>query len=185
MVRLFKKGSFQPLVACIFFTSFAWILPVFSDDVDSSNLITQENKLEFITSVGRAAIDSPEETSLARRRALEDALYLASLRGGAKVNGYSSVGTGTELTDNFVVRPTTKILDYAILKEVIKETHYEVTVKVAGSCVPSIIGVCDSKSNSSTKSPGLTTSHKVRSPGSVAEAWLVTIKLKTGLTLTL
>jgi len=131
MVRLFKKGSFQPFVACIFFTSFAWILPVFSDDVDSSNLITQENKLEFITSVGRAAIDSPEETSLARRRALEDALYLASLRGGAKVNGYSSVGTGTELTDNFVVRPTTKILDYAILKEVIKETHYEVTVKVA------------------------------------------------------
>ena len=56
---------------------------------------------------------------------------------------------------------------------------------MAGSCVPSIIGVWDSKSNSSIKSPGLTTSHKVRSPGSVAEAWLVTIKLKTGLTLTL
>ena len=55
-----------------------------------------------------------------------------------------------------------------------------VTVKVAGSWVPSIKGVWTSRSNSSTKSPGLISSHKVRSPGSVAEAWFVTIKLKTG-----
>lgn len=131
MVILSKIIKIQLLLACICFTSFVLISSAFGDGLEESNVLSQKDKLEFITSIGRAAIDSPEETSLARRRALEDALYLASLRGGAKVNGFSSVGTGTELNDNFVVRPTAKILDYAVVKEVIKETHYEVTVKVA------------------------------------------------------
>lgn len=104
---------------------------VSGDTVNASASMLSEDKLEFVTSVGRATLDSPEDTTVARRRALDDALYLASLQGGAKVNGFSAVGTGTELTDNFVVRPTTKILDYAILKEVIKETHYEVTIRAA------------------------------------------------------
>ena len=104
---------------------------VLGDTVDPSKGFTKEDKLEFVTSVGRAALESPEDTTEARRRALDYALYLASLQGGAKVNGFSAIGTGTELTDNFVVRPTTRILDYAIIKEVIKETHYEVTVRAA------------------------------------------------------
>ena len=131
MVILSKIIRIQLLLTCICCASFTWISSAFGDGLEDANVLNQKDKLEFITSIGRAAIDSPEETSLARRRALEDALYLASLRGGAKVNGFSSVGTGTELNDNFVVRPTAKILDYAVVKEVIKETHYEVTVKVA------------------------------------------------------
>ena len=97
---------------------------VSGDTVNASASMLSEDKLEFVTSVGRATLDSPEDTTVARRRALDDALYLASLRGGAKVNGFSSVGTGTELNDNFVVRPTAKILDYAVVKEVIKGYKY-------------------------------------------------------------
>ena len=119
------------LSTVVILTLFLWNTIAFSDVPKSPSELREKDSLEFVISTGRAALDSPEETSLARRRALEDALYLASLKGGAKVNGFSSVATGSELSENFVVRPTTKILDYAVIKEVIKETHYEVTVQVA------------------------------------------------------
>ena len=131
MAILFKINKSTLLIKLLFSVCFFWISVVYGDSLNNSETISSDNQFKLIISTGRAAIESPEETSLARRRALEDALYLASLRGGAKINGFSSVGSGTELTENFVVRPTTKILDYAVVKEVIKETHYEVTVQVA------------------------------------------------------
>ena len=123
------KTFFQLILTLI--VVFLWISIALSDVILPNKNNDQEDSLSFIISTGRAALNSPEETDLARRRALEDALYLATLEGGAKINGYSAIDSGTELTENFVVRPTTKILDYAITKEVIKETHYEVTIKAA------------------------------------------------------
>ena len=118
-------------ILCFFALAQLIYLPSVQADVVEETRSTADRKaIQFVTVTGRAAIDSPDDTSLARRRALEDALYLASLKGGAKINGFSAISSGTELTDNFVVRPTTKILDYAILREVIKSTHYEVTLNV-------------------------------------------------------
>ncbi len=111
-------------------TIIIWVSIALSDTVAPKNY-SKKDTVSFIISTGRASLSSPGDTDLARRRALEDALYLASLEGGAKINGYSAIDSGTKLTENFVVRPTTKILDYAITKEVIKETHYEVTIKAA------------------------------------------------------
>ena len=63
--------------------------------------------------------------------ALEDALYLAALKGGAKIDGFSSVQADTSLDDHFVVRPSSEILDYRIVNEVKDDLHYEVTVEAA------------------------------------------------------
>ena len=146
-------------------TSLVLATVVFGDIVDPSKGLQKQDKLEFVTSVGRAALESPEDTTQARRRALDDALYLASLQGGAKVNGFSAVGTGTELTDNFVVRPTTKILDYAIIKEVIKETHYEVTVRAA-------IGNLDQKNCKSSNLINITAYKPSLNVSTTTPAWL-------------
>ena len=73
--------------------------------------------------------------------ALEDALYLAALEGGAKINGFSAVMSDTTLEDHFVVRPASRILDYNITNEVIDGQHYEVSIRAAighlprGSCL--------------------------------------------------
>jgi hypothetical protein len=103
-----------------------------------------KTNIKFIEATGRASIDTPEDNSLARRRALEDAIYLAALQGGAKINGFSAVASGSQLSDHFVVRPTTQIVDYTIMSEIIKDTHYEVTINAAiGEINPA-----DCKSNS-------------------------------------
>ena len=49
--------------------------------------------------------------------ALEDALYLASLKGGAKVEGFSSVSKNTIINDQSIIRPTSSILDFKIIEE--------------------------------------------------------------------
>ena len=81
-----------------------------------------EENLKLVTSTGRAAIISDEQIQETRSRALEDALYSAALLGGAEIDGFSSVQAGTELDDHFVVRPSSKIVDYDI--EIIPWAHY-------------------------------------------------------------
>jgi hypothetical protein len=61
--------------------------------------------------------------------ALEDALYYAALKGGAKIEGFSSVDTATALTDMTVIKPITQILDYKVIGEIADETHYELTIE--------------------------------------------------------
>jgi hypothetical protein len=55
-------------------------------------LVAQDFKHTEVVSEGRAVIiEGDEET--AKKRALDDALYMASLQAGAKIDGYSSVNT--------------------------------------------------------------------------------------------
>ena len=61
---------------------------------------------------------------ISRRRALEDALYLAALHGGAKINGYSAVSTDTSIQENLVIQPASKILDYTIISEERTDMHF-------------------------------------------------------------
>ena len=147
---------------------FLWVSIALSDIVLPTKNNSQKDSLNFIISTGRAALNSPEETDLARRRALEDALYLASLEGGAKINGFSAIDSGTKLTESFVVRPTTKILDYAITKEVIKETHYEVTIKAA-------IGNLENKNCTNNNILNLTAYKPTLSLSNEAPSWLASV----------
>ena len=87
--------------------------------------------LRMVTATGRAVINDQAAIHEAKNTALEDALYLAALRGGAKIDGFSSVQADTSLDDHFVVRPSSEILDYRIVNEVNDDLHYEVTVEAA------------------------------------------------------
>ena len=55
-----------------------------------------ENTVKMVFTSGRAVIVDGKKES-AKKRALDEALYLASLQGGAKVDGFSSIDTKTRL----------------------------------------------------------------------------------------
>ena len=93
--------------------------------------VDAKEKLKFIETTGRAVIDQENQIDLSRRRALEEALYLAALHGGAKINGFSSVKTDTSIEENLVVQPSSRILDYTILAEEKSATHYIVKLRAA------------------------------------------------------
>ena len=97
---------------------------------------TPSSPFQFTTATGRAAITTSVPAELARIRALEDALYLAALQGGANINGFSAVSTDTSVQDHFVVRPSSKILDYTILSEKKSATQVEVKIRAAVGNLP-------------------------------------------------
>jgi len=74
---------------------------------------------------GRAVI-LDNNIQKARRLALDDALYLASLKGGAFIDGFSSVSKNTILNDQSIIKSDSKILDFKILKENRNKDHYEI-----------------------------------------------------------
>ena len=53
-------------------------------------------------------------------------LYLASLRGGAFVEGFSSVSKNTIINDQSIIKSDSKILDFNILSENKNKDHYEI-----------------------------------------------------------
>ena len=106
----------------LFLSLFFFCLPVAN---------AEEEKLQIVMSTGRAAIISNEHIDETRARALEDALYSAALLGGAEVDGFSSVQAGSQLDDHFVVRPSSKIIDYDIVDERFDDLHYTVEIEAA------------------------------------------------------
>ena len=94
----------------------------------STYLIANEVGYKEVFSNGRAVIIDGN-IDLAKKRALEDALYLASIQGGAKVDGYSSVDRNTNLNESVLVRPSATIKDFVITKESSDDTHYNVSIR--------------------------------------------------------
>ena len=94
----------------------------------STYLVANEIGYKEIFSNGRAVIIDGN-LDLAKKRALEDALYLASIQGGARVDGYSSVDSSTNLNETLLVRPSSTIKDFVIIDENIDESHYNVKIK--------------------------------------------------------
>jgi len=92
--------------------------------------------MRFTETTGRAVILDPALEQQARMTALEDALYLAALEGGARIDGFSAVMTDSSLEDHFVVRPASRILDYTITNEVIDDLHYQVSIRAAVGDLP-------------------------------------------------
>ena len=74
---------------------------------------------------GRAVI-LDNNIEKARRLALEDALYLASLKGGAFVDGFSSISKNTIINDQSIIKSDSKILDFKIIEEKRNKDHYEI-----------------------------------------------------------
>ena len=97
----------------------------------SAPLQAADDQLQMITATGRAVISHSDALNEAKNAALEDALYLAALSGGAKIDGFSSIQADTALDDYFVVRPSSEILDYNIIDEMHDDQHYQVTVQAA------------------------------------------------------
>ena len=104
------------------------------------NPVFSKDSVRFIETTGRAVIEDAAEVVTARRRSLEDALYLAALHGGAKIKGFSSVSTDTSIQENLVVQPDSYILDYNIISEDQTDTHFIIKIRAAvgnlksGSC---------------------------------------------------
>ena len=90
-----------------------------------------EDTIRFIETTGRAIIQNDENINSSRRRALEDALYLAALHGGAKINGFSAVNTDTSIQENLVVQPSSQILDYTIISEDKSDSHFVIKIRSA------------------------------------------------------
>jgi len=96
--------------------------------------------MRFAETTGRAVIIDPAMEQEARMMALEEALYLAALEGGARIDGFSAVTTNSALEDHFVVRPASRILDYTITNEVVDDLHYQVSIRAAVGDLPQ--GTC-------------------------------------------
>ena len=92
--------------------------------------MAREESVKMVTSTGRAVIIN-DDLELAKKRALDDALYLASLQGGAKIDGYSSVDNKTNLRENLLVRSASEIIDFNIINEKKTKTHYNITIEAA------------------------------------------------------
>ena len=92
--------------------------------------------MRFAETTGRAVIIDPAMEQEARMLALEEALYLAALEGGARIDGFSAVMTDSALEDHFVIRPASRILDYTITNEVIDDLHYQVSIRAAVGDLP-------------------------------------------------
>jgi hypothetical protein len=79
-------------------------------------LPTVAGATEMIRVTGRAAIE-PRGQDAAERLALEDALYMAAMAGGAELNGFSMVENGILVGETVLLRPSSRILDFNIVKK--------------------------------------------------------------------
>ena len=123
-MKKIQYNSFDVILRqlALFFSSLLIIL------MFSTYLVANEIGYKEVYSKGRAVI-MENNVDLAKKRALEDALYLASLQGGARIDGYSNVDASTSLNENILVRPSSTIKDFVILEESQDETHYNVSIK--------------------------------------------------------
>jgi len=98
--------NIENITICILFSIFSF--SVFAAQNDSN--------FRKVEATGRAIlIDGKIDVS--RKRALEDALYIAALKGGANVNGFSAIGSNTVINDQAIVSAANRVLDFKIIKE--------------------------------------------------------------------
>ena len=90
-----------------------------------------------VTSTGQAFPTGVGSKDLLRRRALEAALYEASSAGGTDVLGFSASDMAVMVSEQLVVRPASRILDYQILSEGMSGDFYRVKIRaLVGDVTP-------------------------------------------------
>ena len=116
-----------------------------NNNIDSnSEEIIATNNLMKVYAKGQINLYGIDE-NLAKRRALEDALYFASMKAGAEVKGFSSIDEETNLNENFLVQPNNKILDYKILKSYKEDQNYVVEVEAVVGNLNKFDSVCSKR----------------------------------------
>jgi hypothetical protein len=97
--------------------------------VFSNTLLAADNaNFKQVEATGRAVLIAGDiETS--RKRALEDALYIAALKGGADINGFSAITSNTVINDQSIVKATNRVLDFKILSE--KQSKEFLSIKIS------------------------------------------------------
>ena len=75
-----------------------------------------KSNFKQVEATGRSIL-LPENIETSRKRALEDALYVAALKGGANVNGFSAISSNTIINDQSVINATNRVIDFKILSE--------------------------------------------------------------------
>ena len=92
-------------------------------------LYAQDNSnFKQVEATGRSILLT-ENIETSRKRALEDAIYLAALKGGANVNGFSAISSNTIINDQSVIKPTNRVLDFKILSETQNKEY--LTIKIS------------------------------------------------------
>ena len=77
-----------------------------------------QDKASFkqVEAIGRSIL-LPKNIETSRKRALEDALYVAALKGGANVDGFSAINSNTIINDQSIIKATNRVIDFKILSE--------------------------------------------------------------------
>jgi len=92
---------------------------------------------DLVRVTGRAAV-TDNNTDRAQRIALEDALYLAALAGGADVSGFSMADNGVLTGESILMRPNSRILDYSVVSQGRSGHHYEVVIDAYVGAAPAL-----------------------------------------------
>ena len=92
---------------------------------------------DMVRVTGRAAV-TDSDTDRAQRFALEDALYLAALEGGADVSGFSMADNGVLTGESILMRPNSRILDYTVVSQGRSGHHYEVVIDAYVGTAPAL-----------------------------------------------
>ena len=100
----------------------------------NSALYAQDkSNFKHVEATGRSIL-LPENIETSRKRALEDAIYLAALKGGANVNGFSAISSNTIINDQSVIKPTNRVLDFKILSETQNKEYLNIKISaIVGS----------------------------------------------------
>ena len=95
----------------------------------SNSLLANDNaNFKQVEATGKSVLIAGDiETS--RKRALEDALYIAALKGGADINGFSAITSNTVINDQSIVKATNRVLDFKILSE--KQSKEFLSIKIS------------------------------------------------------
>ncbi len=98
-----------------------------------------KSNFKQVEATGRSILLT-ENIEISRKRALEDAIYIAALKGGANVNGFSAINSNTIINDQSVIKATNRVVDFKILSET-QDKEY-LTIKISA-----VVGGDISKNN--------------------------------------
>ena len=103
----------------------------------NSALYAQDkSNFKHVEATGRSIL-LPENIETSRKRALEDAIYLAALKGGANVNGFSAISSNTIINEQSVIKATNRVLDFKILSETQNKEYLTIKIRaVVGNELP-------------------------------------------------
>ena len=107
MTKKFIKFNSYFYILSLLFILFSFHKPLYA---------VEENNFKQVEATGRAIL-IVDDIQTSRKRALEDALYLAALKGGADISGFSAITFNTVINDQSIVTATNRVIDFKIIKE--------------------------------------------------------------------